>query len=467
MKRIVSLLLLVLFAALCCSCSGEKALPDLVATPLPTQAATEVPTATVTPTLTPEEEQELLDAAVKAEMEANLTISMLDNESITKVREAVWYEYVQNELKNETRLLEVDDRVMAFGEVSMKYGVQVIGEADENGYPLYIALHGGGSSDTPDINNQQWAAMATYYRSSIKQGILVNPRGVRDTWDTHANPESYPLYDELIENMILFYNVDPNRVYILGYSAGGDGVYMIAPRMADRFAAANMSAGHHNGTSVINLFNTPIQLQVGINDVSYDRNIVTAEYDELLSSLNQLYQGGYVHRTFIHALYAHNFNDNVKAEQKVIADVSSWLHDNDTTTTMADTNSIRFLNQYTREPLPEKVVWDLGNRAAERDTESFYWISAPYTTNEGIIVACYSKSENKIKIESTTANGDFELLINEEMLDVFQPITVETPKGTFEVTVEPSLDMLRETTAERGDSNYQFLASLSYESLGQ
>ena len=33
------------------------------------------------------------------------------------------------------------------------------------------------------------------------------------------------MYDRLIENMIAFYEADPNRVYITGYSAGADGVY--------------------------------------------------------------------------------------------------------------------------------------------------------------------------------------------------------------------------------------------------
>ena len=76
---------------------------------------------------------------------------------------------------------------------------------------------------------------------------------VRDTWDCHFNPESYPLYDRLIENLIAFYDVDPNRVYLMGFSAGGDGVYGVTSKMADRFAAANMSAGHPNGLPLWNL----------------------------------------------------------------------------------------------------------------------------------------------------------------------------------------------------------------------
>lgn len=458
-KSICIFISIMMITGMLCACAGNG---NAETAPSPTE---EIPTDTPVPTISDEEAAAIEAEKIAAEMKENLTLRMLDNESVDKVRAAVWYEYVQEETNNETRLAEIKNRAMDYGDVTMKYGIQIIGEPDENGYPLYIALHGGGQGDTPDVNNQQWYAMATYYKSSVKNGIYVNPRGVRDTWDTHANPESYPLYDELIENMILFYNVDPERVYILGYSAGGDGVYMIAPRMADRFAAANMSAGHPNGTSVVNLYNTPIQLQVGLKDTSYNRYLVTAEYDGVLSALNIQYGGGYIHNTFIHAKYAHNFYDNTTGDQEVIADATAWFKNQDTTTVMADTNAIRFLNQYTRDSLPETVVWDLGNRASERETESFYWLKASYDTNSGIVVASYSKTENKITIESTTANGDFEILINNDMLDVFSPITIETPKGTFVIAVEPSLRMLRETTAERGDQNYQFLASVSYEDL--
>jgi poly(3-hydroxybutyrate) depolymerase len=50
--------------------------------------------------------------------------------------------------------------------------------------------------------------------------------------------------------MSLFRGVNPDKVYLLGYPAGGDGVWQLAPRMADRFAAAAMMAGHPNGASL-------------------------------------------------------------------------------------------------------------------------------------------------------------------------------------------------------------------------
>ena len=388
---------------------------------------------------------------------------LTNNAEIREVRELLWEEYLAEIREDETRKSEVDNRVMAYGEVSMKYGMQIKGDPDEQGYPLYIALHGGGASDTPEINNQQWTQMALYYNKNVKNGIYINPRGVRDTWDTHGNPESYPLYDRLIENMIAFYDVDPNRVYLLGFSAGGDGVYMITPKMTDRFAAANMSAGHPNGVNLANLYNMPIQLQVGILDTAYNRNTVTAEYDAVLDELAKTYKGGYLHNVFIHTQYGHNFYDNRTLEQEVLADPVAWLENGDTTSVMANTNAIEYLKQYTRTALPERVVWEFTNRANLREVESFYWLSASYDVTEGVIIASYDKTTNSITIEENSANGPVTVLISNDMLDVFSPITVNTPNKSYEVTVTPDYELLKRTTYERGDKNYQFIASITIE----
>ena len=388
---------------------------------------------------------------------------LTNNAEIREVRELLWEEYLAEIREDETRKSEVDNRVMAYGEVSMKYGMQIKGDPDEQGYPLYIALHGGGASDTPEINNQQWTQMALYYNKNVKNGIYINPRGVRDTWDTHGNPESYPLYDRLIENMIAFYDVDPNRVYLLGFSAGGDGVYMITPKMTDRFAAANMSAGHPNGVNLANLYNMPIQLQVGILDTAYNRNTVTAEYDAVLDKLAQTYGGGYLHNVFIHTQYGHNFYDNRTLEQEVLADPVAWLENGDTTSVMANTNAIEYLKQYTRTALPERIVWEFTNRANLREVESFYWLSASYDVTEGVIIASYDKTTNSITIEENSANGPVTVLISNDMLDVFAPITVNTPNKSYEVTVTPDYELLKRTTYERGDKNYQFITSITIE----
>jgi predicted peptidase len=67
------------------------------------------------------------------------------------------------------------------------------------------------------------------------------------------------------------------EIYLLGYSAGGDGVYQLAPRMADRFAAASMMAGHPNDSTPAGLRNLPFALFMGGDDAAHNRNGVARE----------------------------------------------------------------------------------------------------------------------------------------------------------------------------------------------
>ena len=51
---------------------------------------------------------------------------------------------------------------------------------------------------------------------------------------------------EIIQAFTITKIVNPNKVFLTGYSAGGDGIYHMAPRMADWLAGAAMMAGHPN-----------------------------------------------------------------------------------------------------------------------------------------------------------------------------------------------------------------------------
>jgi predicted peptidase len=146
---------------------------------------------------------------------------------------------------------------------TLKFTIDEFGTRPKTGYALYIALHGGGRITT-ERNNGLWYDMATaLYRYSFKgadpkhngtvDGAIyvalrgVAPQGVADDWDLHFRPESYVLLERLI--MILLRPagtppVDSNRIFLVGFSAGGDGVYRLATNLSDRFAAVNMSAGH-------------------------------------------------------------------------------------------------------------------------------------------------------------------------------------------------------------------------------
>lgn len=231
-----------------------------------------------------------------------------------------WDQAVAEEFREEISREETVDAfgwtftvyTLKHGGNAMRFLMEQKGEPDENGrYPLYITLHGGGESTAED-NDAQWYGMFGYYSGAVENGIYIACRGITDTWNLHFRPESYPLYDRLIQAMIHLCHADPNRVYLLGFSAGGDGVYQITPRMADRFAAANMSSGHPNGVSLRNLMNCPFSIQVGVRDYyseSAMRCIRGAELDQVLNDYHDLLGIGYEHQVLVRVPAGHNYND--------------------------------------------------------------------------------------------------------------------------------------------------------------
>ena len=388
------------------------------------------------------------------------------NEKAQKLRSEIWESYRTRELKNEKRISELENKAIKFGKVTMRHSLDIIGKPDKNGYPVVIALHGGGGSKTPDMNDSQWEHMKIYYKNSLKNGIYVAARGVRDTWDTHANPESFPIYDELIENLILFHNADPNRVYIMGFSAGGDGVYIISPRMADRFAAANMSAGCPNHIKLENLRNLPFIIQAGEKDAAYRRNELIAEYDAYLDELQKKY-GGFVHEAYIHFDRPHNFRDedDTFAPKSVMKNNQKWLTDSDRTVKEVNTNAVALTGKYVRNPIPTKVVWNMHQRAKLREQEYFYWLKTAADEKFGRIVAEYDRETNSIIIDQSTVKN-FSVMVNEEMLDLDREINVVIKDKTIELVSAPENkvdeNVIRQTTEARGDKNYQFCCEYKF-----
>jgi len=411
----------------------------------------------------------------------------------TTARAEVWQTYLETEKKNNTRHEEmywllwhqktIDSGadmklpwrgIMYFDEATRQYshleksaipmrftGVTQ-GEPGENGYPLYIVLHGGGQTL---INELSYEFMIDNYKESIENSIQITCRGIRETYNCHFNPESYPLYDRLIQNMIIFGNVDPNRVYLMGYSAGGDGVYGITPYMADRFAAVSMSAGHHNNISPINFMNTPIILQCGDDDTAYDRHLETARFGDKLKALRETWPEQYEHIVNMHVARQHGISDD-DAKRKtnpVWENSSAWLEGITKTPPQmgcsaksVNTNAVDFLKEYTRNPLPKTVAWDLSTRSPLRPVKSFYWLQADEAMTSGIIYATLDTDNNSIKIDTQNVTGTFRILLNWDMVDYDRPVSLVINGVTRQEKLTPSREVVEETTQERGDVNYQF-----------
>ena len=235
------------------------------------------------------------------------------------------------------------------------------------------------------------------------------------------------LFDRLIENLIVLEGVDPNRVYVFGYSAGGDGVYRLAPRMADRWAAASMMAGHPGGASALNLRNMPFSIHVGANDKAYNRNKVAREWARKLDELQKSDGEGYVHWAPIYKGKGH------------------WLD-------RQDAAAIPWMARHIRNPLPRRIVW------RQDSHQRFYWL-ATGKLQPGSVVRAELKGQT---IDLQTDNSaQLIIRLNDHMLDLDKPVTV-TSKGKtlYNARVVRSIGTLAGTLAERGDLVSMFSAEI-------
>lgn len=110
-------------------------------------------------------------------------------------------------------------------------------------YPLLIYLHGAGERNR-SIHRLSRADLVSYAdhvaRSSDFPFLVVCPKTDRPFWEPDR---VIALLDELLSNEQLRWKIDPNRVYLTGYSMGGFGTFSVASEYPDRFAAIVPVAG--------------------------------------------------------------------------------------------------------------------------------------------------------------------------------------------------------------------------------
>lgn len=399
-------------------------------------------------------------------------------EDLAEVTERVWQRYVQEVTGDERRQAEQENRAIAYDGKTMRYATTTIGEKPEEGYPLYIALHGGGGAPAR-VNDSQWNHMQVYYRDGVERGIYLAPRGVNNEWNLHWRDQSFVAYDRIIENMIAFGQVDPNRVYLLGFSAGGDAVYQVAARMPDRWAGAAMSAGHPNNVRPDNYAGLAFLIQVGERDAAYNRNRVAAEYGVRIGALREAHPGLYPHATYIHAGRDHGFMDRGPANstQRVFTDPAAWLEKGaEAPTEEVDAHSVRWLDRQVRDPLPRKIVWNLGTRAHRSgDREAGFWPTAEkgnlhYWIGIDRFDADVELEADRIVVElddeSPTIQvreiGNFvRFYLHPDLFEPGKDVTVQVEGRTLTATPRPSLRVLVQSVLDRGDPRYLFPASVT------
>ena len=330
-----------------------------------------------------------------------------------------------------------EKKVLIFKKHKMPFYYHIFGDKPTDGRSLYISLHGGGGT-TPQVNDKQYQNQKHLYDATMKntEGVYLAMRAPTNTYNMWHQNDIDDFINIIIQMATIKEDVNPNKVYIMGYSAGGDGLYQLAPRMADRFAAASMMAGHPGDASPNNLYNLPFAIHVGANDTPYNRNKLAAKWGIKLDDLEQANPDHYKHQVQVHE------------------DCGHWMH-------LQDSVAIPWMAKFVRNPIPQKVIW----RQDDRLHEQFYWLwnlNSQASTGKQI-VAEYIKDQNKLNVIETYTNS-IQVLLNDEMLNLNKPILFTyKDKLIYKGKIKRTILNIYESINAKGDANCIFPSKTNIE----
>ncbi len=350
--------------------------------------------------------------------------------SETEAQEAISliHSHFQKELKAKYSA-QWEDKTLTTGRHNLQFEYKKFGEKPTGGWSLYISMHGGGNT-SQEMNDQQWQNQINLYRP--KEGIYMAPRAPDNSWNMWHQPHVDSLFSLFIQLADVYEGINTNRVYLTGYSAGGDGTYQLAPRMADRLAAAAMMAGHPNDASAASLRNLPFALHMGGEDAAYDRNKIAAEWGRKLDELQQNDTKAYIHDVQIHEGLGH------------------WME-------RRDTVAIEWMARFDRNPYPEKIVWDQNGKEHSR----FYWLALPEDRQRFDANLVVSRNGQKVIVEKAENIDTLYIYLNDKMMNLNKKVEVEY-NGEVIYNKKPArtIATLWESLEQRTDTNQVFSARI-------
>jgi pimeloyl-ACP methyl ester carboxylesterase len=343
--------------------------------------------------------------------------SGLSRAAAEKVLQTEWQTRLA-QLKTE-RATELEKKIIEHQGKFLRWEEKVFGDMPTNGHSLWISMHGGGNAPK-QVNDNQWRNQVGLYKPG--EGIYIAPRAPTDTWNLWHEPHIDPMFDRLIENYVLLRGVDPDRVYIMGYSAGGDGVWQLAPRMADRWAAAAMMAGHPNEASLLPLRNVPFAIFMGGNDAAYSRNKIAAERAAKLDELQKADPGGYEHFVRIYPGLPH------------------WMN-------RKDAEALPWMAKHTRNVWPKKVVWLQDDVTHAR----FYWLAVPPAEAKRKRQIIAEADGQTIRLTGDVPQGTT-LRLSDALVNLDKPVRVlVTNREVFHAKSPRRVEVIRASLQERAD----------------
>ena len=358
----------------------------------------------------------LLCGALLGESSLNKNQSPISKETVSGlIKQAHEQRIIQIKEKTSN---EMKEKVIIHGEFKMPYEFVTYGKKPTDGHSLYISMHGGGGAPAK-VNDQQWRNQIKLYKP--KEGIYLAPRAPTNTWDLWHKPHVSEMFAKLIDRFVAHHDVNINKIYILGFSAGGDGVYRLAPRMADRWAGAAMMAGHPGEAQDYNLMHLPYILQVGGKDTPYNRHKKCANWKERLNNLAEKHPGLYPHKVIIYPEHGHWMNRDCKI-------------------------AIPWMAKNTRNPWPKKIIWHQDKAPQKR----FYWLVNDTPKKSELIKAEVKGQQITLETENIQK---LTIRLNDELINLDKEIKVVNHKGKqlFKGSVQRDHEVIKKSLQERLD----------------
>lgn len=125
--------------------------------------------------------------------------------------------------------------------------------------PLIISLHSRAASGKDISDVDRFGTIDALHNGMDLDAIVLAPQATDNHWDVEKIMKDV---DWVRSN----YDIDPNRIYAIGMSMGGNGVANLAAAYPDRIAAAIILAGSLTNGNVQNLNKLPLWVIRGQND---------------------------------------------------------------------------------------------------------------------------------------------------------------------------------------------------------
>jgi predicted esterase len=389
----------------------------------------------------PQDQVEIVDKAALAYFSAGATeraswrfdgkLDQCLSENESAVRRAVWKAYLAAPIHAELSK-DFQAHQVRFKEHVSPYVVRQVGDRPANGWPLVIAMHGGGNTPKA-VNDSQWKTMQKYYKDQPALGgyQYLALRAPNDTWNGFYDEYVPPLITNLIRQFVVLGDVDPDKVFLIGYSHGGYGAFYIGPKIPDRFAAVHCSAGAPtDGTiSPLSLRNTRFTFMIGEKDTAYGRRMRCEAFNEEIQKLKTENKDAFPVEMEFKAGYAH-----------------SGLPDRD---------KLKEMYPYTRKVTPRHLTWDLTDAVIS----DFFWVSVPAPSKgQSIDVAIL---DNHARI-TTKDLKEFTLGVDSRLVDFSKPLRVTLNGKDTQQSIRPSFAALCESMLNRGDPELAYCCRLHF-----